>query len=256
LKENFGTMVKPLHAGLAARDGLLAAMLARAGMTASATALDGPQGYLHAFDSEREDLPTALATLGSHWEILDTGITVKLYPSCAGTHPTLDAVLDLVADERFTADDVLRIDVDVDPIVPTILIYARPAAALEAKFSLPFCVAAAVVFGNVGIDTFEDARIRDPRIAALIPRVTMRVDEEIGRGKPSLTEARVRVTLTDGRVLFREAHGARGYPEKPATDTELEAKFIACATRAVPDADARRLLQGLRGCEQMQRFAI
>src|SRR4029450_927487 len=106
LKENFGTMVKPLHAGLAARDGVLAAMLAKSGMTASASALDGAQGFLHAFDSERDDLSTAVADLGSRWEILDTGISVKLYPSCAGTHPTLDAVLDLIADERFTADDV------------------------------------------------------------------------------------------------------------------------------------------------------
>jgi 2-methylcitrate dehydratase PrpD len=246
LKENFGTMVKPLHAGLAARDGVLAALLAKGGMTASANALDGAQGYLRAFDSEHDDLSTAVADLGSRWEILDTGITVKLYPSCAGTHPTLDAVLDLIADERFTADDVQRIDVDVDAIVPTILIYARPTTALEAKFSLPFCVAAAVAFGSVGIDTFADARIRDPRVAALMSRVTMRVDEEIGKGKPSLTEARVRVTLTDGRVLVREAHGARGYPEKPASTAELESKFLSCARRAVPDAEAQRILAMLR----------
>jgi 2-methylcitrate dehydratase PrpD len=250
LKENFGTMVKPLHAGLAARDGVLAALLARAGMTASASAIDGAQGYLHAFDSERDDLSTAVDDLGSRWEILDTGITVKLYPSCAGTHPTLDAVLDLIADERFTADDVERIDVDVDPIVPTILIYARPATALEAKFSLPFCVAAAVVWGRLGIDSFDDARIRDPRVSALMSRVTMHVDEEIGKGKPSLTEARVRVTLSDGRVLVREAHGARGYPEKPATPAELEAKFLACAGRAVPDEQVQRMLSVLRDFEQ------
>jgi 2-methylcitrate dehydratase PrpD len=246
LKENFGTMVKPLHAGLAARDGVLAALLAKGGMTASASVLDGAQGYLHAFDSERDDLSTAVADLGTRWEILDTGITVKLYPSCAGTHPALDAVLDLIADERFTDDDVQRIDVDVDAIVPTILIYARPTTALQAKFSLPFCVAAAVVFGSVGIDTFDDARIRDERVAALMSRVTMRVDEEIGKGKPSLTEARVRVTLTDGRVLVREAHGARGYPEKPASPADLEAKFLSCAMRAVPESDARATLARLR----------
>jgi 2-methylcitrate dehydratase PrpD len=246
LKENFGTMVKPLHAGLAARDGVVAAMLAKAGMTASAKALDGPQGYLHAFDSEREDLTSVTGDLATRWEILDTGITVKLYPSCAGTHPTLDAVLDLLAEERFTADNVHSIDVDVDPIVPTILIYARPATALEAKFSLPFCVAAAVVFGSIGIETFDDARIRDPRVATLMPRVNMHVDDEIGKGKPSLTEARVRVTLSDGRMLVREAYGARGYPEKPASAAELEGKFLACARRAVPNAEAQRILAALR----------
>ena len=103
LKENFGTMVKPLHAGLAARNGVLAALLARGGMTASDLALDGPQGLLHAMDSEGKALADAIADLGARWEILDTGITVKLYPSCAGTHPSLDAILDLRRREGFSA---------------------------------------------------------------------------------------------------------------------------------------------------------
>ena len=246
LKENFGTMVKPLHAGLAARDGVLAALLVQSGMSASANAFDGPQGYLHAFDSERDDLGSVTADLGTRWEILETGITVKLYPSCAGTHPTLDAVLDLLSEERFGADDIGRIDVDVDPIVPTILIYDWPTAPLEAKFSLPFCVAAAVVFGGVGVDTFDDERIEDERVTRLMQRVTMHVDEDIGKDKPSLTEARVRVTLKDGRVLVREAHGARGYPDRPASAAELEAKFLSCAMRAMPEANAKGVLERLR----------
>src|SRR5438128_9479875 len=90
LKDNFGSMVKPLHAGLAARNGVLAALLARAGMTANRAAIDGPQGFLAAMDSERPSLDAFTADLGSRWEIVDIGITVKLYPSCAGTHPTLD----------------------------------------------------------------------------------------------------------------------------------------------------------------------
>ena len=99
LKENIGTMVKPLHAGMAARNGVMAARLASEGFTASEHAIDGPQGYLAAMDSERPAaaLAAALADLGSRWEILDTGISVKLYPSCAATHPPLDVLLDLCA---------------------------------------------------------------------------------------------------------------------------------------------------------------
>ena len=251
LKENFGSMVKPLHAGLAARNGVLAAMLAHSGMTASAQALDGPQGFLHAMDAERDDLAREAADLGERWEILDTGITVKLYPSCAGTHPTLDALLDLRAREQFTADDVDRIDIDVDAIVPTILIYDRPATALEAKFSMPFCAAAAIVFGQVGIDTFEDDGIRDARISTLMQKVTMRVDPEVGKGAPALTEARVRVHLKNGRTLSRDAHGARGYPERPAGDAELDAKFTACATRALSKEKTAQVLERLRGFESL-----
>ena len=250
LKENFGTMVKPLHAGLAARDGVMAALLAKGGMTASEHAIDGPQGYLHALDSEREDLDREIADLGRRWEILDTGITVKLYPSCAGTHPTLDAILDLRAEHGFSADDIDRIDVDVDPIVPTILIYDRPASALEAKFSLPFCAAAACVFGHVGIGTFDDAALQDGRVDSLMSRVSMRVDEEIGRGKPALTEARVRITLKDGRTLGarrpRRARIPRESAERSRSAGEVSGMRVAgdgarSRTRALPTAGRARV---------------
>jgi 2-methylcitrate dehydratase PrpD len=246
LKENFGTMIKPLHAGLAARDGVLAALLAREGVTGSDQAIDGPQGFLHAFDAEHEDLRREAQDLGSRWEILDTGITVKLYPSCAGTHPSLDAILDLRARDGFGADAVERIEIDVDPIVPTILIHDRPTSALEAKFSMPFCAAAAIVFGHVGIDTFDTTHIADSRIAALMPRISMRVDEAIGVGKPALTEARVRIHLKDGRTLTQQAHGARGYPANPASPAELDAKFLTCAAMATPATQANGLLKTLK----------
>src|SRR4051812_35040497 len=197
LKENFGTMVKPLHAGLAARNGVLAALLARAGMTASAAAIDGPQGFLAAMDGALLALDDVAADLGTRWEILDTGITVKLYPSCAGTHPTLDALLDLRRRERFAADDVEVIEIGVDPIVPTILIYDRPESGLEGKFSMPFCAAAAVVHGHVGIEPFDAVMLRDPAIAALQQRVAMRIDRTLDGAAPPLTQANVTVRLRD-----------------------------------------------------------
>ena len=249
LKENFGTMVKPLHAGLAARNGVLAGQLAKAGVTASALAIDGPQGFLHVMDSERAALGDAVADLGSRWEILDTGITVKLYPSCAGTHPSLDAILDLRRREGFTSDEVERMDVDVDSMTPTILIHDRPANGLEGKFSMPFCAAAAVVFGRVNIDTFEAAGMRNAQVAALMPRVAMRVDPSFDGSGPPLTQARVTIHLRDGRVLAQQARGARGYPEQPASDEEINAKFLACARHALSAANADRALALLRAIQ-------
>lgn len=251
LKENFGTMVKPLHAGLAARNGVLAALLARRGMTASALALDGPQGYLHAMDSERPSVGDEVADLGSRWEIVETGITVKLYPSCAGTHPTLDALLDLRRREGFTADTVDAIEVVVDSITPTVLIYDRPASGLEAKFSMPFCAAAAVARGQVGIDTFEAEAIGDARIAAMMPRVAMRVNPALDGVAPPLTQARVSVRLEDGRTVTQAADGARGYPERPATDAELDAKFMGCARRTITEASAARALKMVRAIDRV-----
>jgi 2-methylcitrate dehydratase PrpD len=249
LKENFGTMVKPLHAGLAARDGVLAALLAQGGLTASDRALDGPQGFLRAMDSERDDLDRECSDLGSRWEIAETGITVKLYPSCAATHPTLDAVLGLRSRARFTADDVERVDVGVDAITPTVLIYDKPRSGLEAKFSMPFCAAAAIVDGRVGVDTFDASHLDDPRITAMMSKVAMSVDPSLGVQAPALTQARVRIMLRDGRTLSEAVNGARGYPDHPASDAELDAKFLSCATRALPMTAAEQALMLLRSLE-------
>jgi 2-methylcitrate dehydratase PrpD len=251
LKENFGTMVKPLHAGLAARNGVVAALLAQAGMTASSAAIDGPQGFLAAMDSEQPSLDAFAADLGARWEIVDTGITVKLYPSCAGTHPTLDALLNLQRSEGFAASEVEAIEIGVDNIVPTILIYDRPSSGLEGKFSMPFCAAAAVVHGRVGIETFDVVQLRDPAVVALQARVTMRVDPTLDASAPSLTQARVTVRLRDGRVLTASANGARGYPERPASDEELANKFTSCASQTLSAAQAVDALAKLRDVESI-----
>ena len=236
LKENLGSMVKPLHAGMAARNGVLAARLAERGYTASERSLDGPQGFLAAMDAQQTTLEPAAADLGVHWEILATGITVKLYPSCAATHPTLDVLLDLRARERFAAADVDAVEVEVDSMTPRLLIYDRPVTGLEGKFSMPFCAAAAIVEGRIGIDTFDVDRIASPAIQALMPKVAMRVHPAFDAGAP-LSQTRVTVRLRGGRVLTQSADGARGYPARPASDAELAGKFSTCARRTLP-ADA------------------
>jgi 2-methylcitrate dehydratase PrpD len=251
LKENFGTMVKPLHAGLAARNGVLAAQLAQAGLTASSAAFQGAQGFLTAMDSEHDRAAFGgfVADLGTRWEILDTGITVKLYPSCAATHPMLDVLLDLKRRDRFSAADVEAIEVGVDPITPTVLIHDRPATGLQAKFSMPFCAAAAAVHGRVGIDTFDDSQLTEPAIVEVRNRVAMHIDPALDPCAPPLTQARVRVTLRDGRVLTASADGARGYPDRPASDDELAVKFMSCAVRALPHPRAEQALTAIREIE-------
>jgi 2-methylcitrate dehydratase PrpD len=238
LKENMGSMVKPLHAGMAARNGVIAAQLATRGFTASPHALDGPQGYLVAMDSEHSSLDAAIADLGTRWEILDTGVTVKLYPSCAATHPPLDALTEIVRRERFTADQVAAIDVEVDSMTPRLLIHPNPSTGLEAKFSMPFCAAAAVVFPRIGIDTFTPELIGHPDVQALMPRVSLRANAAFDTAAP-LSQARVTVRLRDGREWSLHADGARGYPGR-LTEEELSAKFENCAVRAMDRSDARK----------------
>ena len=237
LKENIGSMVKPLHAGMAARNGVMAARLAQRGFTASPHAIDGPQGYLAAMDSEQPSLDAAVADLGIRWEILETGITVKLYPSCAATHPPLDALIDMQRREGFTADEVGAVMVEVDSMTPRLLIHPDPATGLEAKFSMPFCAAAALVYGRLGIDTFDIEHIRNPAIRGVMPRVTLRANAAFDQAAP-LSQARVTVELRDGRTVSQSADGARGYPGR-LTDEELAAKFAGCASRTLTEPAAR-----------------
>ena len=236
LKENLGSMVKPLHAGLAARNGVMAARLAQRGFTSSPHAIDGPQGYLAAMDSEQPTLDIAVTDLGIRWEIVDTGVTVKLYPSCAATHPPLDALIEIKRREGFTPDQIQAIDVEVDSMAPRLLIHPNPTTGLEAKFSMPFCAAAAVVYPRVGIDTFDVEHIKNPDVQNLMPRVTLRANEAFDRAAP-LSQSRVTVRLRDGRVFSQSADGARGYPGR-LTDEELAAKFAGCATRTLSETAA------------------
>lgn len=249
LKENFGTMVKPLHAGLAARNGVLAALLARDGLTASRRAIDGSQGLLVATFGGHGDLDASLLTLGQRWEIVDEGISVKLYPSCAGTHPTIDTLLDLRREHDLGPEDIEAVDIGVDGVIPTVLIHDRPTSGLEAKFSLHFCAAAALAHGRVGMDMFEASGVLDPVVQRLIPRVTMRVDDALVGASPPLTHARVRVTLADGRTLERAVSGARGYPDRPASTADRDGKFLECATRCVSSAAAERALDYLKALD-------
>ncbi|MEP6832537.1 MAG: hypothetical protein ABJB74_04045, partial [Gemmatimonas sp.] len=220
------------------------------GITASPRAIEGPQGFLKAMGSERTELGDELRTLGERWETMETGVTVKLYPSCAATHPAIDAILDLRAEHGFTADDVESIAIGVDLVTPTILTYPRPVTGLEGKFSMHHCVAAAVVMGRVGLDTFEDAAVHDARIARVRERVEMAVDATLNSDAPALTQSRIAVRLRGGRVLNAYADGARGYPTRPATAEQLSDKFRACAGRVL---EARRVEAAM---EMLQRLEL
>jgi 2-methylcitrate dehydratase PrpD len=250
LKENIGTMTKPLHAGAAARNGVVAALLARQGFTASEEAITGPQGYLAAMDSERpaDALAQSASDLGRRWEIEETGITVKLYPSCAATHPPLDALLDLLRTHAPAAHDIAAIDVEVDTMTPRLLIHDRPATGLEAKFSMPFCAAAAVVYGHPTVDTFDEPHIKDPRVQAVMPGVSMRINPAFDAAAP-LSQANVSIRLRDGRTLSHRQDGARGYPGR-LSDGELGAKFLGCAQRSLSKVQAEAALAAARSLSQ------
>jgi 2-methylcitrate dehydratase PrpD len=228
LKENFGSMTKPYHAGHAARNGVLAAMLAREGMTASPSALDGRQGYAAAFGGGALD-GAALEGLGRTWQLLHSGIAVKPYPSCALTHSAIDALLDLRARHRLDPGAVAEVEIGVNRVVPDVLRHARPATALERKFSMQFCAAQALAAGGVTLDSFRDGPVAEPAVRDLLGRVRMVVDPTLPDGLEQHAWTRVTLRLHDGRVLASPPRGASGHPTDPLDDAALREKFLGCA---------------------------
>ena len=252
LKENFGTMTKPFHAGHAARSGVLAAWLAREGFTASPSALDGAQGFLALACEKGEG---SVGALGAPWRIVSSGIAVKPYPCCALTHSTIDALVDLRREHALRVADVDAVEVSVGPVVPTVLLYPLPTTGLEAKFSMEYCSAVALAPGAVGVDAFEASAVHDPEVRRLMARVTMRVAADGTRAGTGSAHSGVRVRLRDGRVLTRPARGARGHPDAPLPDAELRAKFEGCASRVLAPprvAALAEVLATLEGCPDVR----
>jgi 2-methylcitrate dehydratase PrpD len=250
LKENFGSMTKPYHAGHAARNGILAAQLAREGLTASESALEGKQGYVAAFGGARR-LEPALDDLGRVWQLLASGIAVKPYPSCALTHSAIDALVELRARHGLRAPEIAAIEVGVNRVVPDVLAHTHPTTALERKFSMQFCAAAALADGRVELASFEDGPVRDADVRRLMERVTMVVDPALPDGLEQHAWTRVTVRLADGRTLASPARGAQGHPDQPLGPDALRAKFLACATRAIPRDEALGLADQLEHLEDI-----
>jgi 2-methylcitrate dehydratase PrpD len=234
LRANFGTMTKPLHAGLAARNGILAAMLARVGWSANPAALEHPAGYVAAFNGDAKVRPAPLARWGEALEILsDYGIALKPYPSCGATHTAIEAAILLRAEIGDPAR-IRRIRCGVSEMHARPLIYVEAASGLQGKFSLHYCVAAALLDGVVDLATFRDARVHDPRIQALVPRIAMEVDERV-RHDPEFACV-LEVELQDGARHERLVPLAMGKPARWFDAARLGAKLADCLRHAAPQA--------------------
>ena len=259
LRQNFGTMTKPYHAGAACRTGVTSAKLVKAGFTASQDAIEGRFGFLRAFsggvgyDEER-----VLQSLGKRCFLVESGIEIKKYPCCGSAHLALDATSRLLEREELEAAQVDNIQVKVDFDPPRSLIHSRPKAGLEGKFSMQYCLAAALLDRKVGLDTFSDNQVLRPEAQSLIPKVEMRRIPGY-EGRPSWVEAynEVEVHLQDGRVLRERADRITQGALRGVTMADIPSKFQDCASRVLsPEAihELTGLLDGLEDTGTLARL--
>ena len=189
--------------------------------------------------------------LGRAWQLLVSGIAVKPYPSCALTHSAIDSLLELRAAHRLTARDVVAVEIGVNRVVPDVLAHPRPTTALERKFSMQFCAAAALAEGRVDLSSFEDGEVRNHAVRDLMERITLVVDPRLPDGLEAHAWSRVTVRLRDGRTLTAAPRGARGHPDTPLDPDALRAKYLACATRVLTIDEAEGVADQLAHLEDI-----
>ena len=254
LRENFGTMTKPLHAGRAAENGVTAVLLARAGFTSAANILEARRGFYNAMAGGYDESKIA-GRLGSPYFMQEPGISIKPYPSGSLSHPAQDLILDLVEQHDLYAKDIETIEVGSNSNVPNALIYPMPKTALEAKFSIPFCMAIAVLERKAGIAQFHDRKVRDKKVVEMMKRVTLYVDDELEALGYDRVRSRVRVKLKNGEVIEGRYDVARGHPEKPMSWAELGEKFLDCASLVLPRKNADEAIQLVSRIEQLSSLS-
>ena len=258
-KRQFGTMAKPLHAGLAAQHGVLAARLAAAGASATAEPLDGPWGFRDLFAGpDSPGFQERAGRIGAPLAIEAFGLKVKIHPCCASAHCAVDGVLALMRKHALGAEDVERVETVVSRISFDNLMFPEPRSELEARFSMQYCIAVAVLRGALRLADFRPEAIADRSVRAWLPRVSMDVPvagSELSRADNGREPAKVRLHLQDGRVLSALVQHAKGVLENPLSEAELWSKFDDCVAGAMPPERAAAIRARLERFEKMPRAA-
>ena len=234
VREQFGSMTKPFHPGGAARAGLMSALMAKHGYTASLRALEAPRGLAQTF-STKCDWSEITDELGSRFEISFN--TYKPFACGIVIHPSIDGCVQLRARHGLRAGDIERVDLKVHPLVLELTGKTAPESGLEGKFSVFHACAAGLIHGRAGDAEFSDDVVRDADVIALRARIRAVADDAIGEAS-----ADVRIACTDGRALHVFVDHAIGSLERPMSDADLERKFHGLVDPVLGEARAARLI--------------
>ena len=226
VRQNFGTMTKPLHAGLAARSAILATRLAEQDFTCANDAIEGKFGFLNVFGGVAP--PSYAKPWGQPLEILtETGIGLKAYPCCAATHPAIDAARMLRQQLKgFSVEAISAIRVGASRFAMQPLIYDIPNNGLEGKFSMRYCIAAALLDGNVKIGTFEDSQVKRAAISELMKKITVEIDPLVADDHEFA--AIVDMEFQSGDRERIRVDVASGKPGNWLSEEWLQEKFFDC----------------------------
>ncbi len=251
VSSNFGTMTKPLHVGLAARNGVFSARLAKSGFTANAQTLEARNGFFDSYYHGGKPDTLVFEDLGRVYALEKYGVRFKPYPCGGLSHTAIYATIRLRNEHQLTPDRVAHVDVEVPADTAAPLVYRVPRTGLEGKFSMPYLIARALIDGNVMLETFTDEAVRKQDVLQLLEKVEMKIDPKLQSGADGSRPATVTIRLKDGQTQTLHQRFPKGSPEVPMTRDELQAKFRACSRGVISDASAERTLAYVDRLETM-----
>jgi len=226
IRENFGTMTNPFHAGHAAEGGVVAAELASRGFTAAPDALESPRGFFSAAGGGFDAAP--LVAIGAPWAFEDPGIWLKPFPSGALTHPAMKVLAAFRSEHGLEAEDIARVQIRTNARIHNILLHGRARDWLEAKFSMQFGAASILVSGRAGLNEFNDEYVRSAAVQQMMDRIDYTPYDDAAPDYTNTTTF-VSVELTDGRLLEDRVDYPFGSPHDPMDFDQVADKFRDCA---------------------------
>lgn len=253
-KSQFGTMTKPLHAGLAAKNGVLAARLAGSGITASQTTFDGPWSILTLLGGDgAKGFERALAELGKPLAIEQFGLVAKRFPTCSYTHRAIAGILQLKRLHCFEFSQVERIEALLPDRNARVLTYPQAETEAQARFSMQYCLASAVYRGHVRESDFAPAALMQAEVRELMGRITLLNYPADPNGTDSSPEEpdHVRVWLNNRDKLEITIREVPGGPSNPLSELELSAKLHQCGDPVIGPESVAELELALRDFAQL-----
>jgi 2-methylcitrate dehydratase PrpD len=247
LRDVFGTMGKSYHVGKAAMDGVSSSLLAKRGFTAPADILSKRSGFAAVFSPEyNPEMITDKS--GSEYHILNNSF--KAHAACLLVHPVIDCLISLREERHLNPEKVESVHLEVAPLNMKVTGNPEPKNSVEAKFSLHFGAAIAIIRGDAGNSIFVDEIIRDPLVTNLIKRITVSVDNSLGE-----TEARVAVVMKDGTHCFKHVVAPKGDPANPLTFSELEKKFRDLTEKKISTKQSNGIVEMITKLEELDDIA-
>jgi 2-methylcitrate dehydratase PrpD len=227
LRENFGTMTKPFHAGRSSEAGVVAAEMAAMGWTATDKILEAPRGFFRAAGGGYDER-AIMGRLGKPWTFASPGISIKPHPCGSLTHPGMTAMLELIGKNKIRASEVKHVRVGTNSNMPNALIHHRPKNELQAKFSMEFCMAILLIEGRANLAEFTDEVVKRADVQAMLERVDFGVDDEAERAGYDKMTTIIDVEMKDGRKFSARADFGKGSPVNPLSYDEVADKFRSC----------------------------